>query len=152
MRSTYCTKLKPWFPKPMKGLLKIHFNQCWLWTFYVQLLRLEWEIALGFWNMGNLVFRRKNMYELPPWVSLFNIWRKGCTWKCHVLPPLKTFNQSNSPMSGKLVWSTRCEHLNSWATPQILMPNCANHRRFTTLQLEHTNCPTFFTTCMQITR
>ena len=32
-------------------------------------------------------------------------------------------------MSRMLVWSTRWELLNSWASPQVPIPKCANHQR-----------------------
>ena len=56
----------------MKGLLQVHFAQCWLWSFHGQVLRLKWDLFVG-------LAREKNGHRLP----LF-------------YPPKKTFDQSSS--------------------------------------------------------
>jgi hypothetical protein len=38
-------------------------------------------------------------------------------------------------MSGRLVWCTRWEQLNNWASPQNLVPKCANHNKLAHLAL-----------------
>ena len=45
-------------------------------------------------------------------------------------------------MSQWLVWSTRWEQLNNWASPRILMPKSANHKCLAAFHLEYVNCPT----------
>ena len=41
------------------------------------------------------------------------------------------------------MWSTRWEHLHSWAPPQILVWKCTNHNRLVTMHLEYVNYPMF---------
>ena len=126
----------------------MHFTPCRLWNAHGQVLRSKWDLSLGFGNMGDELFQGKNEHEWPfGFFFKYNTWRKGCTRKCHVLFlwPIK-FSRK---MSIVLVWSTRWEQLNSWASPHILMPNYANYNKPTTLHLEHVNFSIFLITCMQ---
>ena len=81
----------------------------------------------------------------------YNNWRKWCKRKCHVL-----FFQKDLWLI-KFTWEMTKEacvihwmgQFDSWASPQIIMPKCANHNKLATLHLEYVNCPIFLTTYMQ---
>ena len=112
----------------------------------------SFEVKMGFipriWKYGRWIVSRKKWAWMTIWIFFkYNTWRKGCMRNCHVLFlwPIKFTRK----MSIVLVWSTRWEQLNSWASPHILMPNYANYNKPTTLHLEHVNFSIFLITCMQ---
>ena len=48
-----------------------------------------------------------------------------------------------------ILWSTRQEQPNNWASPQVLMHRFENYNRLATFQFNHISCPMFLTTCME---
>ena len=88
-------------------------------------------MSVGSSTMGDeLFFQRETGMKNPMHIHDYNIWRKGCTWNLHVLPPNKVTWKSIglcNPLS-------RWKELNSWLPPQILKPKCAYYNGLATLQ------------------
>ena len=132
--ATLC--LTPNFPSPWKGCFNA-LNSMLVVEFSLS-FEVKMGLFLGSWYMGDELWRGgemgtnnisyfkitiiegSNAQENPMFYPLKkNLWHIKFTWK----------------RSGRLVWFTRWEQLNNWASPWILMSKCAIHSRLATLHL-----------------
>ena len=135
----------------MRRMFWVRFTQCRLWNFHRQVLRLKWDLFVWSGNMADELFRGKRWAWITLWFLRLQYSKKGMHKTMSYFISQKDLSPINFTwkMSRMLVWSTRWEWLNSWAPPQILMSQCANHNKVATLHLEYVIYPIFLPIRMQ---
>ena len=134
-----------------EGLFWVYFTWCWLWKFHVQILRWKWDKPIGSWNMGDELLAWQNYWhKMTCGFTYCKCLKKGAHDKAMFYSSHKAFDGSNLPRNG---WNAcaiyKMGQLNGLAPLNLPTPKVI-HNGIDTLQLEHVNCPIFWSVCLYV--